>query len=433
MKKIVMVCVAFLFWCTSVASAAEIILFKNASAAGWDIPVSESYPEGGFKQRIEKEGLLKDGAFPTEVLARIAYNVAKERKMPEGNLPESDFKKLFWLTNNLPFEGMITVDEFRRRGPAGQFVLPNTEARASTEPVAAMPSPKEVPAVVAVNPTKELSEAIATLKQEVAKLKADGSNQKALKELTGRLATLGTKLDALEKGQTDFASSTALKNVQGEIAKLQAEMQSLSKLPADVQAMQGRITTLEQKPLGGWGWGIVAALGVLALGIVASFTINWSRGTKATVAVHTVKKEVQAVAAEVAHIKKVGGFLEVQLPNFDWILSELSKTSGSRTFEVFVGEEYFQIMARMMDDGLLAVEGIKGQTKGVKPENLKTVIYRAAKVGDDGAHRIVGVTQAEIEVAGPETVSVVAKAKTVHTSTRIDPVGGVPAYLKKAA
>jgi hypothetical protein len=426
MKKIWLVIATVLMMWSSAASAAEVILFKNSSAAGWDIPVSESYPQGGFKQGLEKDGLLKNEAFPTAVLAVIAYNYARAQKLPAGQMAEGDFKKAFLFANNLPLEGTITVDEFRRRGPAGQFVLPDMEVRtvapatAATEAVAptvAAPSPKEVPQAGADAASPEgMAKALAILNGEVKALKASAGegNQKALKEMSGRINALGKQLTAIKGGQASFAAGTVLETVRTDIQKLQAQVLGLTKFQADLKVMQGRVDMLEQKPAVGWDSYLYGVIGLLALGILASFATNWRRiskvqkaqkevelnATNAVTEALSAKQKVQevtdavvAVAAEVDNINKVGGYRKVTLPtNFDVMLKALVKGGDSHWLEIKVGDEICLVDIMMNADGLLIVRGIKEVIKPVKSENLKHIIYRAAKLGDDGSHRIVGVS-----------------------------------------
>ncbi len=393
-------------------------LFKHSSGEGW--------PD--FEKDLIKDGHMKDGSFPTDVLVQLAYGYAQKKGLPQGKLKKEEFNNLFLYQLNLG--ETIKATEFRAMGQAGKFFLDDLVKREATMAT-------EVPATsVAVTPVAPVATAavyggtfpasadvkqamaIANMEGQVKKLQEEvaksGSNQKEVKELARQLKEFGVQLKLLNDGQDGFATDGDIDAANKALTDFKTKVGDLEKLRTDVAGLQTDVNILKGNPILAWGSWLLLAIGVLFLLCFATIYLM-RRASKADVkvvkemvtqvedkvnsakaAALSAKQEVQAVAAEVTLMKKVSGYQRVLFPDgFDGDLKRLIESNGKRRFELTVGAEKRLIeIEACATSNLLAVRGLDEVTKGVNPDNLQDVIYRAARLAVDGTHRIRGVEAA---------------------------------------
>ena len=377
MKKVYLVAgLLFALLLTSVNSFAQGTLFRGSSGDGWTV----------FEQDLQKENLIKNGAFPTSVLSQIAYAHAKSTNLPAGALGEKEFKTLFLLANN--FSDTITVSEFRTLGQAGKIAMPDLVARTATvaevpaTPVAQAPvTPQVAP------PDGRQAIAIAAMEEKVKALQADvaksGNIGKEVAALAGKLAAVSAQLGKLQTGQAGFATTEQFEAQKAALATLQGEVNALSGLQSELDGVKanqsgiaGRLAAFEQSPLAMWWKEVLAALVAALLLLAWSVYTTWKKAGTAIATANTASEDVADLRTEV-------GALEIKIPeNLEQQLKAMPE-NGETTVTIKVDDEAKVLRFTRVKDGV-NIEGIESQPEriAVRIENVRKRIKKAAHTYD---------------------------------------------------
>lgn len=463
MKKILFGLVLALL--ASVSLASQTTLFKGSSGDNWP----------AFEKDLKDEGKLKDGAFPTAVLAQTAHNYAKEVKLPQAALGEKEFRSLFLLANN--FGDTITVAEFRQLGQAGKIVLPDLIPRTATMATEVPATPvAQAPVAPAANapvyggtfsaapvgpPDGKLAVALTnmesqvkTLQEEVAK---SGSNQKEVAALKAQLSVFQGELKALKEGQGGFATKADIDAAREMFTTLKGQVDGLSGLRDQVNGLdgrvggvEGRLSTVEGSTILAMGNKLFAAFGLflLIVGILAFiFRKHTNDGMTevkdelkvvkgiVTTALGTAQKAdtqsaaaVTKVTAVEGEVKRLAGRREVTFPfDFDARVDGLTEVGQKCHLMVTVEDDReCQLAISLRSDSLYDIAGIQDLTTGVSRKALKKTIGNAAAV-IDGESRLQGIALKSVDSIqpAPEPVS---EEPFVLPST-----DAIPSFLRKAA
>jgi hypothetical protein len=462
MTKAKVLLMALFLSITGTFASAEEVIFKNLAGSDWS----------KLEAALVQSNLLKDGRFPTSALGEVAHGNVLAEKLPGSELTKSAYITLFKMHNALGES--ISVEEFKKRGQAGEFTLPVTLNRGIVPPVVAATPVAAVPVAAAPAAVSLDSKALAILNGQVQSLQsqlAKGGDEKRMAHLAGLVAALQSDIKVLKGNEANFAQKADLDNLSKSLGgRMDSVEKTVSELPALVKTEAGAAATAaiaaqltpiqadvaEAKALaaaaggstGPLTWAALIAAGLaLLMATIAWFRKGLSKKAvqqvvqaetetfsdrisdmKGTVEVAKadvmkVTKSVAAISEEVKGLNEVTGRRTVVFPdNFDKELAKL-QSRDTYTFEVGIAssDESYQLMVELVEEGkegYVTVFGIKDQTKEVAIKNLRATIGKSAKVLEDGTSRLVGIDDT---------------LRTVKEETLNFEEDHIPSYLKRAA
>ncbi len=268
---------------------ADVRVFNNSSGDGFE----------NFQKYLEKEGVLHNGVFPTNVLSKLAYKLAEENGylelVPEEMRSPERYEGIFLARNNLG--ATITVDQFRAQGQGAFFWLPKIQAKEAGKAVSA-PSQVATMDGASVDP-KELqamNQRLEKLSKEIIRVTAASrdADTKLADQATKRMGEIGTEIESIKKQLDRYAQKASTDKVAGDVAKLQS---TIDDLDTQIKSVQG-------SPILKFGNVVIVAVGALGALVLLALGLGVFNHRRITL----VKKGVISAKAEVAEIQsKVAG------------------------------------------------------------------------------------------------------------------------------
>ena len=372
----------------SVSFANQATLFRGSSGDGWS----------AFEQDLQKENLIKNGAFPTAVLTQIAYAHAKGTNLPAGALGEKEFKTLFLLANN--FGETITVSEFRTLGQAGKIVLPDMAPRTATTGTEASATPVAVAPVTpqVAPPDGRQAIALSNMEAQVKALQAEvaksGNTSKEVAAFSKRLTEVSGQLSALKNGQAGFVTKAESDAQKKALALLQDEVNKLANLRSELDGIkstqtqiEGRMSAVEQNPILAMGNKLFAAFGLLVLLVLVYAIVAWKRVTNVKMIAEKATATAETASSDVAVLHAEIGRLDIVIPDSLELQLRAMPENDEMLVTVKVEGDAKVLRFTKTKDGV-KIEGIDSQPEhlAVRIENVRKRIKKAA-----GARDLVGL------------------------------------------